>query len=253
MLLYSVIGGLLYALWNCFLFLKLLFLFFNFAEQYAQAVSDFQECITILESVVEPSSRRLAETHYQMALAHGYNEAFDDAISQFQRAISIIELKITELNSFIQKSAGNEVTEEALEAARKELDDLQNLIPDIKLKVNVYELNISLMKFIIFESVLWHCITPNNSWKLNFYGVYLCMMKTNFVLQIDDAKEEKKAQGLKEIIRQSFKSDLNGDEGASNAFQNGASSSASLSAVRNWQLAYFLKLTFHVVIVNRSW
>lgn len=150
-------------------------------EQYVQAVSDFQECITILESVVEPSSRRLAETHYQMALAHGYNEAFDDAISQFQRAISIIELKITELNSFIHQSAGNEVTEEALEAARKELEDLQNLIPDIKIK-------------------------------------------------IDDAKEEKKAQGLKEVIRQSFKSDLNGDEGASNAFQNGASSSASLSA-----------------------
>lgn len=89
-----------------------------------------------------------------MALAHGYNEAFDDAISQFQEAISIIELKIAELNSIIHQSEGNEVTEEALEAARKELEDLQNLIPDIKIKVNMYQLNISLMKFMIFQSIL---------------------------------------------------------------------------------------------------
>lgn len=54
-----------------------------------------------------------------------------------------------------------------------------------------------------------------------------------FYFKINDAEEEKKAQGLKEVIRQSFKASGNGaEEGtSSNAFQGESSACCSSPSV----------------------
>lgn len=155
-------------------------------EQYSQATLDYGECLRLLEETVEPSNRRLASTHYNIGVACGYNNAFDDAISHYRSAIKIIEQKIAEVQGMVDKTKdksdeGKEPeSDDPHELAKKELDELQSLIPDIQVKIN-------------------------------------------------DAEEEKKAQGLKEVIRQSFKASGNGaEEGtSSNAFQGESSACCS--------------------------
>lgn len=111
-------------------------------EQYSQATLDYGECLRLLEETVEPSNRRLASTHYNIGVACGYNNAFDDAISHYRSAIKIIEQKIAELQGMVDKTRdkSDEVKEpesdDPVELAKKELDELQSLIPDIQVKVN---------------------------------------------------------------------------------------------------------------------
>lgn len=113
-----------------------------FTEQYSQATLDYGECLRLLEETVEPSNRRLASTHYNIGVACGYNNAFDDAISHYRSAIKIIEQKIAEVQGMVDKTKdksdeGKEPeSDDPHELAKKELDELQSLIPDIQVKVN---------------------------------------------------------------------------------------------------------------------
>ena len=111
------------------------------AEQYTQSIEDFNSSLEILNGCVDDvtTDRRIAETHYHIGVACVNAQRYDDAITHFRDAITILEAKIVALNAVIKDVAdGQEVTDEKVLEARKELKELDDLIPEIKLKVLVW-------------------------------------------------------------------------------------------------------------------
>ena len=76
-------------------------LFFSFIENYLQAVEEFQACLNLQEQYLEAHDRLLAETHYQLGLAYGYNSQYDEAVAQFSKSIEVIEKRMGECASAI--------------------------------------------------------------------------------------------------------------------------------------------------------
>ena len=46
-----------------------------------------QACLNLQEQYLEAHDRLLAETHYQLGLAYGYNSQYDEAVAQFSKSI----------------------------------------------------------------------------------------------------------------------------------------------------------------------
>lgn len=74
-------------------------LFFSLIENYLQAVEEFQACLNLQEQYLEAHDRLLAETHYQLGLAYGYNSQYDEAVAQFSKSIEVIEKRMGECAS----------------------------------------------------------------------------------------------------------------------------------------------------------
>ena len=64
------------------------------SENYLQAVEEFQACLNLQEQYLEAHDRLLAETHYQLGLAYGYNSQYDEAVAQFSKSIEVIEKRM---------------------------------------------------------------------------------------------------------------------------------------------------------------
>ncbi|CAH2310549.1 nuclear autoantigenic sperm [Pelobates cultripes] len=99
------------------------------SENYSQAVEDFLACLTIQQEHLEAHDRLLAETHYQLGLAYQYNCKHEDAISHFNKSINVIAGRITVLSGKMEAA-----TEPDAEI-QKEIEELKNLLPDIKEKI----------------------------------------------------------------------------------------------------------------------
>jgi len=99
------------------------------SENYPQAIEDFQSCLKIQEKHMEKDDRCLAETHYQLGVAHSFSDQFDESIDSFTKALKIIEGRITNL----------EKNKEEKEAKESEIKELNNLIPEIKEKIEDME------------------------------------------------------------------------------------------------------------------
>ncbi|KAK3090798.1 hypothetical protein FSP39_014727 [Pinctada imbricata] len=97
-------------------------------EQYEQAVSDFKECLKIQESVLEAEDRLLAETHYQLGLAYGFDKKYDESITHYKKAIQGIEDKVEPA-----------AKDDPVKTAQQEIKELQEILPDIKSKVEDME------------------------------------------------------------------------------------------------------------------
>ncbi len=55
------------------------------------------------EAVLEKDNRCLAETHYQLGLAHCFSDNFDDAVTHFRAAVDVIQLKIKNLKARVEE------------------------------------------------------------------------------------------------------------------------------------------------------
>ncbi|XP_006839768.1 PREDICTED: nuclear autoantigenic sperm protein [Chrysochloris asiatica] len=98
------------------------------SENYVQAVEEFQACLNLQEQYLEAHDRLLAETHYQLGLAYGYNSQYDEAVTQFSKSIEVIEKRMAVLND--QKEAEESPTE-----YEKEIEELKELLPEIREKI----------------------------------------------------------------------------------------------------------------------
>ncbi|XP_077471687.1 histone-binding protein N1/N2-like isoform X2 [Stigmatopora argus] len=96
---------------------------------YSQAVEDFQECLSLQLQHLDSDSRLVAETHYQLGVTFSLNQQFGEAIQAFNRSASLIKSRLENL----QGSMKNAV--EVLSEERKEVDELESLLPDIQEKV----------------------------------------------------------------------------------------------------------------------
>jgi len=93
-------------------------------ENYAQAVEDLKSCLAKQFSFPK-DSRIVAETRYQLGVAQGYNNQFEDAVSSLNTAIEIIKERIKNLKE--SSSPSDDV--------KKEIMELEALIPEIEEKI----------------------------------------------------------------------------------------------------------------------
>jgi len=93
-------------------------------ENYSQAVEDIQMCLKKQESFPK-DSRLVAETHYQLGVAQGFNSQFDVAVESLNSAIKIIKDRVKNLKAL----------EKASDEERKEIEELEALIPEIEEKI----------------------------------------------------------------------------------------------------------------------
>jgi len=93
-------------------------------ENYCQAVEDMQLCLKKREALPK-DSRLIAETQYQLGVAQGFNNQFDEAVTSLKSAIKILEERV--------KTIKNE--EKSSEVEKKEAEELEALIPEIEGKI----------------------------------------------------------------------------------------------------------------------
>uniref|UniRef100_T1J7G1 Tetratricopeptide SHNi-TPR domain-containing protein n=1 Tax=Strigamia maritima TaxID=126957 RepID=T1J7G1_STRMM len=110
------------------------------SENYGQAIEEFNQCLNIQMECLQPENRLLAETHYQLGLAHAFSDLFDEGVEHFKMAYQIIEEKIGALTIV---AAGQEMEKEPdimsaadpVKAAKEEIEELKALLPEIKDKI----------------------------------------------------------------------------------------------------------------------
>ncbi|XP_023580014.1 nuclear autoantigenic sperm protein [Octodon degus] len=99
------------------------------SENYVQALEEFQACLTLQEQYLEAHDRLLAETHYQLGLAYGYNSQYDEAVAQFSKSIEVIEKRMAVLKEQMKEAEGSPTEYE------KEIEELKELLPEIREKI----------------------------------------------------------------------------------------------------------------------
>ncbi|ELK06105.1 Nuclear autoantigenic sperm protein [Pteropus alecto] len=99
------------------------------SENYVQAVEEFQACLNLQEQYLDAHDRLLAETHYQLGLAYGYNSQYDEAVAQFSKSIEVIEKRMAVLNEQMKEAEGSPIEYE------KEIEELKELLPEIREKI----------------------------------------------------------------------------------------------------------------------
>jgi len=91
-------------------------------ENYKQAVEDIMECLK-KQGHFPKDARIVAETHYQLGVAQGFNAQYDEAVESLRNAINLLKSRIGNL----QKAEDEET--------KKEVTDLKALIPEIEEKI----------------------------------------------------------------------------------------------------------------------
>jgi len=91
-------------------------------EQWTQAVEDLQACL-VKRKEIASDSRLIAETHYQLGVALGYNTKFDDAVKALNEAKTVLAEHLVILKT------------DTFNARVGEIDELEQLLPEIDEKI----------------------------------------------------------------------------------------------------------------------
>merc|ERR1712098_631877 len=94
-------------------------------ENYSQAIADFTECLNLRSVNLPPDSRSIAETHYQLGVAHALDDKYEESEPCLHSAICVLEKRIEKLGKM-----------ETSENLATEIEDLHSLVADIKEKTN---------------------------------------------------------------------------------------------------------------------
>ena len=68
-------------------------------ENYPQAIEDLETCLKRRQDMLPEDSRCIAETHYQIGVAQGFNLQFDEAVASLEGAIKCLQTRIDKLKS----------------------------------------------------------------------------------------------------------------------------------------------------------
>jgi len=143
-------------------------------EQYIQSIEDFKSSLEVLKTTVDDvkTDRSVAETHYHIGVACVYACCYDDGVTHFREAISILEAKNAALQGVVSAADVKEGSEESDEvtAARSEMKEIAELIPDIRLKV--FYCTCSMLKaytMIVQSHFLWNNSGKSESIETKFY------------------------------------------------------------------------------------
>ena len=99
-----------------------------------QAVEDLQLCLDRRVSSLPSDSRCIAETHYQLGIAQGFDMKWEEAVVSLEAAIKVLETRVANLKSSTE-SPDESKKEDATYTREKEAAELEALIPEIKEKI----------------------------------------------------------------------------------------------------------------------
>jgi len=103
-------------------------------ENYPQATEDLTMCLRRRQDLLPEDSRCIAETHYQLGVALGFNAQFDEAVNALSDAIAVLEKRI----GFLKKGKASIEATKAKDAfynAEREIKEIEGIIPEIKEKI----------------------------------------------------------------------------------------------------------------------
>merc|ERR1711934_655279 len=103
-------------------------------ENYPQAVEDLTICLKRRTESLPADSRCIAETHYQLGIAQGFDMKWEEAVVSLEAAIKVLEARIENLKA--KTESPDETKKNDTEHTReKEIAELEELIPEIKEKI----------------------------------------------------------------------------------------------------------------------
>ena len=100
----------------------------------SQAVEDLQLCLDRRVSSLPSDSRCIAETHYQLGIAQGFDMKWEEAVVSLEAAIKVLETRVANLKSSTE-SPDESKKEDATYTREKEAAELEALIPEIREKI----------------------------------------------------------------------------------------------------------------------
>lgn len=103
-------------------------------ENYPQAVEDLSICLKRRTESLPADSRCIAETHYQLGIAQGFDMKWEEAIVSLEAAIKVLETRIGNLKAETE-SPDDSKKDDAFYTRDKEVAELEALLPEIKEKI----------------------------------------------------------------------------------------------------------------------
>lgn len=105
-------------------------------ENYPQAIEDLTMCLRRRQDLLPEDNRSVAETHYQLGVALGFNTQFDEAVNALNDAILVLEKRVTNLKEKKESRDPSTKDDAANDDTRvKEIAELEGLIPEIREKI----------------------------------------------------------------------------------------------------------------------
>lgn len=103
-------------------------------EDYNQAIEDLTTCLKRRQKTLPEDSRIIAETHYQLGVALGFNKQFDEAVNALNDAIGVLQLRIENLKAE-KESKDPSKAEDIFYTREREIAEIEGLIPEIHEKI----------------------------------------------------------------------------------------------------------------------
>ncbi|KAI9287403.1 hypothetical protein BC943DRAFT_319709 [Umbelopsis sp. AD052] len=115
-------------------------------EKFDQAIPDFRSALSIKQTILDEDNRELAELHYKLALALEYSTSEQpQAIEETQNAVKVLRNRLSTLKEK-QLAESGDVKGKGKESSvivdsgrtsdiQKEIDEIQELIPDMEVKI----------------------------------------------------------------------------------------------------------------------
>uniref|UniRef100_A0A1B6MEU3 Tetratricopeptide SHNi-TPR domain-containing protein n=1 Tax=Graphocephala atropunctata TaxID=36148 RepID=A0A1B6MEU3_9HEMI len=103
------------------------------SENYNNAIEDMKKCVDIQGKILPPYHRDIAETHFQLGVAHSLCNEFDEAITNFKISSDILETRIGKLEK--DGPPEEETKKNPFYSVEKEVAEIKALLPEIKAKI----------------------------------------------------------------------------------------------------------------------
>merc|ERR1711971_978920 len=103
-------------------------------ENYTQAVEDLSACLKKRQEKLPEDSRSIAETHYQLGVALGFQCEFEEAVKALNDAIRVLTKRIENLKAGTE-SKDTSRTDDAFYTKEREIAELEKLLPEIREKI----------------------------------------------------------------------------------------------------------------------
>lgn len=108
--------------------------FLTVAEEFEQAISEFEKALHVRQEIYKPSDRRIAEVLYMMGLTYANNDDFTKASEYFERAKNVLENTIEDREKDLSKEEIKH-NQELVSKLKGEVEELQGLVLAIKEKM----------------------------------------------------------------------------------------------------------------------
>lgn len=91
-------------------------------------------CLRRRQDLLPEDSRCIAETHYQLGVALGFNAQFDEAVNALSDAIAVLEKRIANLKES-KESQDQSKSKDAFYTREGEIKEIEGIIPEIREKI----------------------------------------------------------------------------------------------------------------------